>query len=145
LNVSKEQGSAPIALIVNLIVGWLAYFLAAVFNLGALWLGIAVMFASFGNFVIHTFVFNIRGKMTYNPGMVTGIILCLPISAYFFYLVISTDAASPLDWILGVLLGVAFAYFGIFKVIDWLKDENTPYVFPARFLMPARRKTVESN
>lgn len=142
---SKKPDRYPLnansALVVNLTVGWFAYFLAAAFNLSALWLGIAMMFAAFGQFIIHGLVFNIQGRMHYNPGMVTSIILYVPLAAYFFYLVITTRAASSLDWILGVLMGVALAYFGILKSVDWMKDENTPYVFPARFLMPAKQKT----
>lgn len=140
---SKKPDRYPLnantALVVNLPVGWLAYFFAAAFNVGAMWLGIAVMLAALGQFILHGFAFNIRGKMLYNPGMITSIVLYLPIAAYYFYLVITEGAASVQDWILGVVLAVALAYLGIFKVIDWMKDENTPYVFPARFLMPAKK------
>jgi hypothetical protein len=124
------------ALIVNLIVGWLFYFLAAVFNQQAIWLGIATVLVSVGNFVAHTFLFNIKGKTVYNPGMLTAIFLFLPMSVYFFSWLIQNNAASPLDWILGIILGIILNVVGILKMIDWLKDENTPYVFPARFLIP---------
>jgi hypothetical protein len=36
-------------------------------------------------------------------------------------------------------LGAALNYLGIHKLIDWLKDEKTAYVFPMRFLPPAIR------
>ncbi len=72
------------ALIINVIVGWLFYFLAAMFGENVIWLGIATILVSAGNFVAHTFLFNIKGKSFYNPGMVTADILLLPIVVYFF-------------------------------------------------------------
>ncbi len=133
--------NAQTSLIVNVIIGWLFYFLAAVFNEKALWLGIATMLVSVGNFIVHTFLFNIRGKTAYNPGMLTAIVFFLPLSVYFFFWVIQHNAASSLDWIVGIVLGIALNYIGVIKVIDWMKDENTSYVFPARCLLPRQQKT----
>jgi hypothetical protein len=129
------------ALIVNVIVGWLFYFLAALFNEKAIWLGIATILVSAGNFIAHTFLFNIKGKTVYNPGMLTTIIFFLPLSVYFFSWVIQNNAASPLDWILGIVLGLALNFIGILKMIEWMKDENTPHVFPARCLVPGKGGT----
>ncbi len=128
-----------IALVVNLGVGWLAYFLAAILAGRAMWLGIATLLVSLGNFIAHTFLFNIKGKTRYNPGMLTAIVLFLPLVGIFFTTLIRQQAATPLDWLVGILLGVALNVAGILKMIDWLKDENTPYVFPARFLIPSQR------
>jgi len=139
---SKQPDRYPLntntALIVNVFVGWLFYFLAAVFGEKALWLGIATILVSVGNFVAHTFLFNIKGKTRYNPGMVTAIVLFAPIAGYFFYLVVDGNLATLTDWILGVMLGVALNYLGVLKLIDLLKNENTPFIFPKRFLLPAK-------
>jgi hypothetical protein len=59
---------------------------------------------------------------------------------FFFWLVIGGNRAIPLDWGLGVVLGIVLNYIGILKLIDWLKDERTPYIFPKRCLLPAARK-----
>jgi hypothetical protein len=137
---SKQPDRYPLnantALVVNLMIGWLFYVLAAVFNESAIWLGIATMLVSAGNFIAHTFLFNIKGRTFYNPGMLTAIVLFLPMSVYFFLFVINNNAASLPDWIIGILLGIALNVIGILKMIDWMKDEKTPYVFPARFLIP---------
>jgi hypothetical protein len=139
---SKEPDRYPhntnTALIVNVFVGWLPYLLAAVFGARLLWLGIATMLISVGNVMAHTFLFNIRGKTLYNPGMVTALVLFLPIAAYFGYLVVQGNLATPIDWVVGVALGVALNFVGILKVIDWLKDENTRYIFPKRSLLPSK-------
>ena len=127
-----------IAFIVNVFVGWLSYFLAAVFGESVLWLGIATILVSIGNFIAHTFLFNMKGKTFYNPGMFTAIVLFLPIAAYFGYLLIKGNLATPIDWIVGIILGIALNFIGILKLIDWLKDENTEYIFPERFLLPSK-------
>ena len=129
-----------IALVVNLMVGWLVYFLAAVFGRQALWLGIATMLVSLGNFIAHTFLFNIKGKTRYNPGMLAAILLFLPLAVIFFGLVIRQNTASVLDWVAGVGLGGVLNYVGILKMIDWMKDEKTPYIFSKRFLVPGQQK-----
>jgi hypothetical protein len=125
-----------IALIVNVLTGWLAYFLAAWFGEKAIWLGIAVMLVSAGNFIAHTFLFNIRGRTRYNPGMLLAILFFLPLALAFFTLLIQQHTASPLDWVSGILLGIVLNYVGILKMIDWMKDANTPYFFPSRSLIP---------
>jgi hypothetical protein len=140
---SKQPDRYPLntntALIVNIGVGWLAYVLAAILVERAVWLAIAVILVSVGNFIAHTFVFNIKGRTLYNPGMATAIVLFVPISAYFGFLVITNNVATPVDWIVGIVLGIALNLVGILKLIDWLKDENTPYIFPERFLLPSRK------
>ena len=139
---SKQPDRYPLntntSFIVNVLIGWLSYLLAAVFAEKALWLGIATLLVSVGNFIVHTFVFNIKGKTLYNPGMFTAVILFVPIAVYFGYLTIPGHLATSFDWITGILLGLALNFVGVLKLIDWLKDENTEYIFPKRCLMPDR-------
>lgn len=139
---SKQPDRYPLntnsALIVNVYVGWLAYLLAALLGEKALWLGIATILVSVGNFFAHTLLFNIKGKTLYNPGMFTAIVLFGPLAIYFGYFLFQGNLATLSDWIVGILLGIALNFFGILKLIDWLKDENTEYIFPKRFLPPVR-------
>lgn len=132
--------NANTALIVNVLVGWLFYLLAAVFGAHIIWLGIVTMLVSIGNVVAHTVLFNLKGKTFYNPGMVTADILFVPIALAFFVLIVHDQAATSFDWILGVGLGIALNYIGILKLIDWLKDEQTAYIFPLRCLPPTTRE-----
>lgn len=128
------------ALLINVALGWAAYWLAAVFGAQFIWLGIAAIFVSCGNVLAHTFLFNLKGKTVYNPGMATALILFLPLALYFFFLLWQNQTATWFDWLGGIGLGLALTYFGIFKLIDWLKDKHTPYIFPPRCLPPAPRK-----
>lgn len=137
---SKQPDRYPLnsntAFIVNAVLGWFTYFLAAAFGEKFIWVGIAVILISVGNVFAHSFLFNIKGKTFYNPGLLTAVLLFLPIAAYFFFLIIQKDLATPLDWIWGAGLGMALNYIGILKMIDWLKDEKTTHIFPKRCLPP---------
>ena len=68
-----------------------------------------------------------------------AIVLFLPLILWFFGMVIQGGMASPIDWVLGLVLGAVLNYVGILKLIDWLKDEQTPYIFPKLFLIPLQR------
>jgi hypothetical protein len=127
------------ALVVNVGVGWGSYLLAALLGPRAPWLGLAAILVSAGNILMHTLVFNLRGRTWYNPGMLTAVVLFLPVAVYFFYLLAAGGLATPLDWVVGLVLGAILNYVGVLKVVDWMKDRNTPYIFPQRFMLPASR------
>lgn len=127
------------ALIVNVVIGWLTYFLAGVFAEKAIWLGIATTLISAGNFIAHTLLFNMKAKTRYNPGMLTANLLFLPIAVSFFVLVINSGLATSLDWAIGIPLGIALNYLGILKLIDLLKDKKTSYIFPQKFIRSKTR------
>jgi hypothetical protein len=74
----------------------------------------------------------VKGKTRYNPGMLTSILLFLPVAVMFFFLLIASDAASLFDWLGGIALGAALNVVGILKLIDWLKDRTTSYIFSVR-------------
>ncbi len=128
--------NANSGMIVNVFFGWGSYVLAALFWRQAFWLVFATMMVSIGNIVAHTLIFNIKGKTLYNPGLITSWLCFAPIVYFFFDTVMVDHLATPLDWTIGLVLGVALNYFCIYKMILWLADRNTPYVFPKRFLMP---------
>jgi len=131
--------NANSGMLINVVLGWSGYLLAALFWKQAIWLAIATILVSVGNIFAHTIIFNIKGKTFYNPGLLTSWLLFVPIVYFFFRLVISEELASPLNWIIGIGLGIALNYFGIYKMILWLADTNTLYVFPRRFLSPKDR------
>lgn len=132
--------NANTALIINVIVGWLFYFFAAFFGEKTMWLGLATILVSFGNFIAHTFLFNIKGKTFYNAGMITAWIFFLPCIYFFFYLVNKGHLMSTYDYVIGISLGIILNVVGVLKMIDWLKDKNTKYIFPQRNLLPSERK-----
>ena len=132
--------NANTALIINVIVGWLFYFFAAFFGEKAMWLGLATILVSFGNFIAHTFLFNIKGKTFYNAGMITSWIFFLPCIYFFFSLENKGHLMITSDYVIGISLGIILNVVGVLKMIDWLKDKNTKYIFPQRNLLSGERK-----
>lgn len=126
--------NANSGMIVNVVFGWGSYLLAALFWQQAIWLAIATILVSVGNIVAHTIIFNIKGKTLYNPGLITSWLFFVPIVYFFFQMVVGEQLATPLDWAIGVALGIVLNYFCIYKMILWLADRNTPYVFPSCFI-----------
>ena len=100
--------------------------MAAMFAGKAIWLGIAAFSVSVGNVLVHAFLFNIRGRTFYNPGLFTSVVLFLPLAVFFFYSLVKSGIAEPADWAAGIVLGAILNYVGIFKTIEWMKDPLLP-------------------
>jgi hypothetical protein len=128
------------ALGINVFVGWGTYLLAAILAEKAIWLGIAVILVSLGNFIAHTFLFNIKGKTFYNAGMLTSWVFFAPLVCLFFYNVHTDHLATSLDYAGGVILGIALNVFGVLKPITWLADTNTKYTFPPRNMLVVKER-----
>lgn len=128
------------AFYVNVVFGWISYLLAAVFAEKAIWLGIATILVSASNTLAHTIVFNIKGKTIYNAGMITSIFLFVPCTYFFFFLMFTRHPGTAADFIGGILLGILFVAVGIFKLIAWMADKNSEYIFDDRNLLPKDRK-----
>ena len=125
---------------VNVVIGWTFYLLAAILAEKAIWLGIATMLVSTGNIVAHTTVFNIKGKTFYNAGLATCWLLFAPCAYSFFYLLETDQPATSADYLIGVSLGMILNIVGILKLIEWMADKNTNYIFDQRNLLPQDRK-----
>lgn len=121
--------------------GWLLYFLAAYFAEKAVWLGITALMISLGNIIAHSFLFNIKGKTFYNAGLLTCWIFFVPCIYFFSRITYSTGLITTKDFVIGIPLGIILNIFGILKMIEWLSDKNTTYIFPQRNLLPADRNS----
>lgn len=128
------------AFYVNVVIGWGFYLLAAILGEKAVWLGIATLLVSLGNTLAHTTVFNIKGKTFYNAGLATCWLLFAPCIYFFVKIVYNDHLATMHDYLIGVPLGLILNVVGILKLIDWLADKNTSYVFEQRHLLPEDRK-----
>jgi hypothetical protein len=124
------------ALVINVFLGWTVYIMSAVFYDEFILLAFVTMLISFGNFIMHTFVMNIKAKTFYNPGQFTATFLFLPISCMFFAFLIQYNVLSVTEYIIGISLGIIINLYGLIKLINVLKNENTDYVFETRQLIP---------
>ncbi|RYE23390.1 MAG: HXXEE domain-containing protein [Sphingobacteriales bacterium] len=126
------------SLIVNVTIGWTVYLLAALCAERAVWLGLAAILISAGNVIAHIFLFNIKGRTIYNAGMATCWLLFMPCIYFFFSIVYQQHLITTIDYLIGIPLGIVLNVVGILKMINWLADRNTPYIFPARNLLPEK-------
>lgn len=120
------------ALLIN-VSGWILYFLAALFAEKTIWLGIITIMVSFGNFVVHTFVFNVKAGTFYNAGMATALLLFGPVTILFIKVLFTSSLASLPDIVVGITIGL-FLNLLILKTIFWLSNPQSPYTFSTRQL-----------
>jgi hypothetical protein len=59
----------------------------------------------------------------------------LPLVAWFLVAVLGESLATTADWIIGIVLGLVLNYVGILKLIEWLGDRETAYIFPQRCMI----------
>lgn len=128
------------SLIVNVAIGWLFYFLAALFAEKAIWLGMATILISAGNIIAHSLLFNIKGKTIYNAGLATSWLCFVPCVYFFFHIVYAGHLIKTADYLIGIPLGILLNVVGILKMIDWMADKNTPYIFEQRNLLKKDRR-----
>jgi hypothetical protein len=133
------------AFYINVIVGWGFYLLAALLSEKAIWLGIATILISFGNIIAHTFLFNIKGKTYYNAGMITSWLFFVPCIYFFIKISCIEHLITLTDLFIGIPLGIVLNVIGVLKMITWLSDIKTPYIFEQRNLLPKDRNAKIGN
>ena len=130
---SKNTENYPLnprtAFIINVVIGWGSYTLAIIFGASAVWLATATIMVSIGNVLAHTLLFKIKGRTWYNPGMLTALVLFLPISIYYFVYISTHDMLRLGSLATGVLLGIALNYFGVFRMITLCAKPSTRHIF----------------
>lgn len=108
--------------------GWLICFFGALLADKVVAIGIIALMISAGNFIAHTFLFNIKGRSFYNPGLLTSWLLFLPIIILFFMNVVEKTEISTVDWVVGIAGGIIVNVM-IPVLIKRLKDKDTRFVF----------------
>ena len=135
---SKDPWRFPLnmrsGLVVNAVIGWVGYLLAALLAEHAMWLALATIMVSLGNCVLHLVLIPIRGRMPYNPGMVTSLIFFLPLVVWFC--IIGLPTMSVADIIGGVILGLVLDVGGVIGIILVMANKNAP-PFEDRQITPA--------
>ncbi|HVU54765.1 MAG TPA: HXXEE domain-containing protein [Puia sp.] len=130
----KKNYRAPLSVksnfIINVLVEWTTFIIAAILEEDALWLGVAVMVFCFGSFVKHVFYYNIKARTWYNPGVATSIVCMLPVSAFFFIEIIRGQKTEITDYLLGFPLGIFFTLVTSVEVINWIKSRHFRILMP---------------
>lgn len=117
------------AWIINVWIGWLLYAVTIIFADKAMWLATATIVVSAGNVLAHALLFNLKGKTIYNPGMVTALVLFLPVVTYYFIFISQHHLLHLNDLLFGIAIGLVINYFGVLKLITLFGNKKTHYVF----------------
>ncbi len=128
------------SLIINVWIGWSLYLLAALTGDRFIWLGMATILISLGNIIAHTFIFNLKGKTIYNAGLATSWLFFAPCVFFFFKVIHDEALATPTDYLIGIPLGILINIIAVFKLITWLADKKTAFIFQNRQLLSRDRK-----
>ena len=143
---SDEPSRYPLnptsGMVVNVVVGWGGYVLAALLWSHALWLGVATLMVSIGNCAFHLVFMPLRLKIPYNPGMVTSLVLFLPTVIWFFIASSKDGLLTSGDLLLGIPLGIVLNVVGVIGVIELLKRTDAE-PFPDRMIEPAVKRLLE--
>ncbi len=113
-------------MIVNLS-AYIFYILAIVFP-NCIWLGLSTMLFNLFQVLGHCLEMNIKGKTLYNPGMISSIVLFIPISvAYIVYVFPCLDGVT---WFLSVVFLIFMLLVSVILPVQLLKNKNSKYVIP---------------
>ena len=93
-----------------------------------IWLGLGTMLFNLFQVLGHCFEMNIKGKTWYNPGMVTSIILFLPIS--IAYIVQVAKSVTAVTWVVAVAALIVMLSVSVILPVQAMKKEDSPYVIP---------------
>ena len=139
---SRYPLNSTSGMVVNVVVGWGGYVLAALLWSHALWLGVATLMVSIGNCMFHLVFMPLRLKIPYNPGMVTSFFLFLPTVIWFFVASSHDGLLTSGDLFIGIPLGIILNIVGVIGVIELLKREDAE-PFPERMIAPARKRLLD--
>jgi hypothetical protein len=118
------------AMVVNIVVGY-PVLLVAVFFPDVIWLGLfAGVLFGLAQFGFHGIVTNVKLRWFYNPGLLTVVLGWIPLGVVYVSYVSSRDLVSVWDWVIAVILAIAFVVVVMLKLtFTWLADRNSPHAF----------------
>ena len=76
-------------ILVNVILGWTAYFLSAILGENFIWFAIGLLGVTILNGIMHTIMFIVKRK--YNPGFITGFFLFIPFGLFLILKLIESE------------------------------------------------------
>lgn len=125
----RYPGNTASIAVVN-ICAWCVYTVAIVAD-SWIWLGLAVMFFGFTQVLGHGILMNVKTKGLYNPGLVTALVLHLPIGIAYILEIERTGLASTGAYIGGLVGVIALFALTVVAPVQGMKDRETPFVIPA--------------
>ncbi len=123
--------NAQTAMVINTALAY-PFYLAPVVFPKKRWLGLAPVLVGWAQIVVHGIVIPRKAGATYGPGILTALLLHLPIGIGYLK---AAGRAGPIgrdDWAKGFACAVFSAVFGVAVPNMVLRDRNSPYAFTAK-------------
>jgi len=100
------------------------------------WLGLAPVLVGFSQIVLHGIVIPRKAGAKYGPGILTALLLHLPIGIGYIKAVGQDGSVGRADWAKGLGGAVGSAIFGVAVPNMVMRDRNSPYAFTAKQMGP---------
>ena len=110
-------------ILVNVVLGWTAYLVSAIYGMEKLWLAIGLLGVTILNGFMHTLMFVLKRK--YNPGFYSGLFLMIPFGIFvLFKIQASISISQGKHGLIIFLIAVALIPISIF-VTNQFQGKNT--------------------
>jgi len=120
------------------------FYLAPVLFPKAKWLGLAPVLVGWSQIVLHGIVIPRKAGAKYGPGVITALLLHLPIGIGYLKAVGQEGPIDRKDWVGGLIGAVGSAVFGLAVPNMVMRDRNSPYSFTAKQMGPTDVDTANA-
>jgi hypothetical protein len=128
--------NARTAMVINTCLAYPFYVAPVVFPKNR-WLGLAPVLVGWSQIVLHGIVIPRKAGAVYGPGILTALLLHLPIGVGYIGAVVGREGAiGRQDWAKGVAGAVGSAVFGVVVPNMVMRDPNSPYAFTGKQMGP---------
>jgi hypothetical protein len=112
------------------------FYLAPVLFPKKRWLGLAPVLVGWSQIVLHGIVIPRKAGAKYGPGVLTALLLHLPIGIGYLKAVGQEGPIGRKDWVAGLIGAVGSAVCGVEVPNMVRRDRNSPYAFTAKQMGP---------
>jgi hypothetical protein len=99
-------------------------------------LGLAPVLVGWSQIVLHGIVIPRKAGAKYGPGILTALLLHLPIGISYLKAIGQEGPIGRKDWVTGLIGAVGSAVFGVAVPNMVMRDRNSPYAFTAKQMGP---------
>lgn len=126
---TERYRTYPGNMLSSMIVNNLAYifYACALILPQAVWLGLATTYFNLFQLVGHGFKMNRTLGTWYNPGLLTTVVLLVPVSIWYMIVVGSGGLASTVDWLWGLLAFIGAVLLTTIAPVQLLKGKGEKY------------------
>jgi hypothetical protein len=120
------------------------FYIIPVFFPDLIWLGLIQIGQGLAQAPLHGILMNVRLKSSYNPGMLSCVLLQLPLGIYYIWFVHAQHLATPSDYVIGVvgtLVALVVLWLGPIAI---LRSRKSRYPFTEAQMFGCRGEQIRA-